>query len=118
MLSMRSATLMIALVMSSAGGCFVPYIDTTTGMTPRSPRPAPGPGAETARDRPAVTKKRVASKQPPSTLIAQDGTRCTTTEDRYRMVEVGDEEWCAWTGGESGESAMHSARRVPIEPRP
>ena len=40
--------------------------------------------------------KRVAGKEPPATLIAEDGTRCVVTEGRYRETEIGDEAWCVW----------------------
>jgi hypothetical protein len=40
--------------------------------------------------------KRVAGKESPVTLIAEDGTKCVVTEDRYRETRVGDEAWCVW----------------------
>ena len=40
--------------------------------------------------------KRVAGKEPPTTLIAEDGTKCVVTENRYRETNVGDEAWCVW----------------------
>jgi hypothetical protein len=40
--------------------------------------------------------KPVAGKEPPTTLIAEDGTKCVVTEDRYRETKVGDEAWCVW----------------------
>ena len=40
--------------------------------------------------------KRVAGKEPPTSLIAEDGTKCVVTEDRYRETKVGEEAWCVW----------------------
>ena len=40
--------------------------------------------------------KRVAGKEPPTTLIAQDGMKCRVTEGRYRETNIGDEAWCVW----------------------
>jgi hypothetical protein len=40
--------------------------------------------------------KRVAGKEPPTTLIADDGMRCVVTEARYRDTKIGDEAWCVW----------------------
>jgi hypothetical protein len=52
-----------------------------TGRTPRDIR---------------VDAKRVAGKEPPTTLIAEDGTKCVVTEGRYREIKIGDEAWCTW----------------------
>jgi hypothetical protein len=43
-----------------------------------------------------VSRKRVAAKEEPSTLVAEDGTRCTVTKSRFRKVDVGDWATCAW----------------------
>jgi hypothetical protein len=40
--------------------------------------------------------KRVAGKEPPTTLIAEDGTRCIVTEGRFRETEIGGDALCAW----------------------
>jgi hypothetical protein len=40
--------------------------------------------------------KRVAGKEPPTTLIAEDGTKCIVTESRFRETEVGNKAVCAW----------------------
>ncbi len=52
-----------------------------TGRTPRDLR---------------MDAKRVAGKERPATLIAEDGMKCVVTEDRYRETKVGDEAWCVW----------------------
>lgn len=40
--------------------------------------------------------KQVAAKEPPTILVAYDGTKCAVTEARYRETNVGDEAWCVW----------------------
>jgi hypothetical protein len=40
--------------------------------------------------------KYVAGKEPPTTLIAEDRTRCIVTESRYRETEIGSKVWCEW----------------------
>jgi hypothetical protein len=63
------------------------------GGGPRQTGATTGRGPTDAR----VDAKRVTGKEPPTTLIAQDGTRCVVTEGRYRETEIGSEVWCAWT---------------------
>jgi hypothetical protein len=46
-----------------------------------------------------VSAKRVTGKEPPTTLIAEDGTRCTVTEKRYDETRIGDQTLCAWRKG-------------------
>ena len=54
---------------------------TRTGRAPRDVR---------------MDAKPVAGKEPPTTLVAEDGTKCVVTESRYRDTKVGDEAWCVW----------------------
>ena len=51
------------------------------GMTPRNFR---------------MDSKRVGAKAPPTTLIAEDGTKCVVSEKKFRDTNVGDEAWCEW----------------------
>jgi hypothetical protein len=48
----------------------------------------------------ALTSKVVAGKEPPTTLIAEDASRCTVTEGRYREIQIGDRALCAWRTGD------------------
>ena len=70
-----------------------------------SPAPArvstPGPRAVKVEDGLELgwAKKRVITKQPPSTLIAQDGTICRVTSDRYKGTEIGRDTACDWQLG-------------------
>jgi hypothetical protein len=43
-----------------------------------------------------LLRKRVAGKEAPSLLLAQDGTSCPVTPERFRDVTVGDHEVCVW----------------------
>ena len=44
----------------------------------------------------AVSRKRVAAKEEPATLVADDGSRCRLTEGRFRKVREGDYVTCLW----------------------
>lgn len=65
------------------------------------------PGGGGAREMPTGTtsqgnrtsplgRKAVYGKEDPATFIAQDGTRCSVTEKRYRETALGEIVWCAW----------------------
>jgi hypothetical protein len=41
-------------------------------------------------------RKRVTAKQEPDRLIAEDGTACRVSAERFRAVEVGNDELCNW----------------------
>ena len=43
--------------------------------------------------------KRVLTKQEPSTLLAQDGTICRVTPDRFKSTEIGRDTACNWQPG-------------------
>ena len=58
---------------------------TATSIPTRGRAPTPG-----------VLRKRVAAKQDPNVLLAEDGTSCPVTADRYRDVSVGDHVVCMW----------------------
>jgi hypothetical protein len=53
---------------------------------------------EDAEPAPELARKLVIAKEPPTELIAEDGTRCLTTESRFKRTRVGFEAWCVWTG--------------------
>ncbi|HEX4931920.1 MAG TPA: hypothetical protein VFV33_02000, partial [Gemmatimonadaceae bacterium] len=50
-----------------------------------------------------LADKPVASKEPPTTLFAADGTRGLVTEEKFRNTVLGERVWCLWTrdGGQS-----------------
>jgi hypothetical protein len=98
----RAASLPLVVACSllaslSAGSC-APIRPMSMPNRGGDPREMPGSTAEprtTTRDLPTYLKV-VAGKEPPTTLIAHDGSRCTVTERRYRDVQVGDDALCAW----------------------
>ena len=65
------------------------------GTTDRPPGTPGGDVAGSPETR-TVMRKRVASKQEPYTLVAEDGTTCQVSADRFRDVKVGDAEVCLW----------------------
>jgi hypothetical protein len=67
------------------------------------PREMPGAGSTRGRgtwgDEVGLAAKHVAGKEPPSTLIAEDGSRCSATERQYRETSIGEKALCAWRTG-------------------
>jgi hypothetical protein len=54
-------------------------------------------------DRPAIQtpkagfrRKRVAGKSAPSDLVADDGTRCVVSAEKFEKTKPGDRVWCRW----------------------
>ena len=43
-----------------------------------------------------ATRKVVAGKERPRTLVATDDTRCQVDQQRFDRVEIGEEVWCLW----------------------
>ena len=43
-------------------------------------------------------RKVVIGKEAPLDLIADDGTRCETSKDRFERTKVGSKVWCLWSG--------------------
>jgi hypothetical protein len=41
-------------------------------------------------------RKTVSTKEPPSRLVAIDGTVCLVSASRYAEVDPGDRVWCDW----------------------
>jgi hypothetical protein len=72
------------------GGCVLPGGTVV--------RPIPGtPGAEVGSGPSrGLARKRVATKQEPYTLVAEDGTSCQVSADRFGDVSVGNAELCMW----------------------
>ena len=60
--------------------------------------PTPG-GVRVDQPRLGWATKRVLTKQEPETLIAQDGTICRVTSDRFRDTQVGRDTVCDWQPG-------------------
>jgi hypothetical protein len=43
-------------------------------------------------------RKLVIGKEAPLDLIADDGTRCETSKDRFERTKIGTKVWCLWSG--------------------
>ena len=73
-----------------------------TGPTPVGGPGLPSPGAPSPQGtgqgavESRMTTKRVAAKEGPTTLIADDRSRCAVTERKYRDTEIGDDVACDW----------------------
>jgi hypothetical protein len=62
--------------------------------------PGRGPGGTTTKVQDnALASKPVAGKEPPSTLIAEDGSRCLVPDRAYRETRIGAHVLCAWRTG-------------------
>ena len=82
--AVASLVALTACVLS--GGQRVEPIPGAAGVVVTSPQsPQRGP-----------SRKRVTTKQEPDLLIAEDGTSCRVSRDRYKEVEVGTDQLCSW----------------------
>ncbi len=45
-----------------------------------------------------LDRKLVISKEAPLDLVAEDGTRCQTSKDRFERTKIGSKVWCLWSG--------------------
>lgn len=90
--SLRRA-LFLALALS---GCVVPL--HTRGH--RSPEPTKELG-----------RKLVIGKEAPLDLVAEDGTRCQTSKDRFERTKIGSKVWCLWSGDPIRDSRQQTGAR-------
>lgn len=67
----------------------------TAGCRPRHIEPRPG-GVIVRSDRTGWYLKKVVAKDPPETLLAEDGTICRVSPERYRATAVGTALRCNW----------------------
>lgn len=85
-------TLRLILALLSAAGCILPGgqrvepLSGVVGVVVTSPS-MPNSG---------LMRKRVIAKQEPDLLLAEDGTSCRVSAERYRDVEVGTDQLCGW----------------------
>jgi hypothetical protein len=97
------------VTVAALSACTQPGRQTGTG--PRglpSPSEVQAPGslppvgaqAPTGRSTALASRKHVAEKEEPATLIANDKTRCTVTADRFKDTHVGDDAICDWRTGD------------------
>jgi hypothetical protein len=62
--------------------------------------PSVGTQSPTGRTTAVASRKRVAEKEEPATLIANDKTRCAVTADRFKDTHIGDDAICDWRTGD------------------
>jgi len=86
------------VVLAAQGACIAIPLGKQGPTRPESGDPG---GAEaraaTRRDGSAFGLKPVFGKQPPSLLLARDGTQCTVSEERFERTIIGRSVWCIWT---------------------
>lgn len=63
----------------------------------------PIPGFEQVRG-PDLERKPVTGKKEPTLLVADDGSRCNTTRERWERARTGQRVWCVWVGGTADEA--------------
>ncbi|MFN2564050.1 MAG: hypothetical protein ABR499_03455 [Gemmatimonadaceae bacterium] len=85
------------LALSAAHGCVRPIVPGVPGlgMDTLSIRRPPGDHGRRG-ELIQVSEKVVAGKQAPSTLLAEDGSRCTVTKKRFEDTREGDRATCGW----------------------
>ena len=76
--------LILATLLAAAGSC-----------APRHVEPRPG-GIIVRSDRVGWYLKKVTAKDPPETLLAEDGTICRVAPERFRSTSVGTLVRCNW----------------------
>ena len=69
-------------------------------LQPAGSLPSIGTQSPTGRAAATASRKKVAEKEEPATLIANDRTRCTVTADRFKNTRVGDDAICDWRTGD------------------
>ena len=69
-------------------------------LQPAGSLPSVGTQSPTARTTATASRKRVAEKEEPATLIANDKTRCTVTANRFKDTHIGDDAICDWRTGD------------------
>jgi hypothetical protein len=85
------------LGLSTANGCIRPIVPGVPGLgmdTLSIRRPPRDHGRRD--DVYQVSQKIVAGKEAPSTLIAEDGSRCSVTKRRFQETREGDRATCSW----------------------
>jgi len=86
------------MVLAAQGACIVVPMGKRSPTRPEDRDPGnPAARGATRRDGPAFGLKLVYGKQPPSFLIARDGTQCGVSEEKFERTIIGRSVWCVWT---------------------
>jgi len=82
----------------TVGGCGVVGLGSLGSRTPSDRTLPKGPQAA-GRSEPSreSSRKKVASKEAPNTLVADDRTICFVTPEDFRAISIGDSISCVWT---------------------
>ena len=89
--------LLVAMMTTSVTACSKMQSLRRPGMMVGGDRQLPGTATPSdEREIVGPSKKSVSGKEPKTTLIALDGSRCHVTEKRYRETTIGEKVWCAW----------------------
>jgi hypothetical protein len=89
---MKVAAVIATLLLIQAGCRWNP------GQSLRPPGKIRPPGeAKPAQQGTSLGRKTVASKEPPGTLIAADGSSCIVPEKQFAETVVGTSATCLWT---------------------
>ena len=94
---------LISRIFSSAllvgqGACVaivIPGIDQSSDPDARGKQRGVGQGF-TIMESPAFGSKAVVGKRPPNLLIAQDGSQCTVSHEKFGQVALGRPMVCIW----------------------
>ncbi|MDB4876594.1 MAG: hypothetical protein JWM41_3040 [Gemmatimonadetes bacterium] len=92
---MRGRIGLIVLIGLSSVGCT--HIHSGAGSAPVDRRMPPSmiPPSAADRDQRSATK-RVSDKEAPSDLVATDASRCSVSEEDFRLAEIGKSFTCDW----------------------
>jgi hypothetical protein len=83
--------LVVALVLC-AQGCYFHF--KRGGIPPVLPKDYATPSDRASR--PGFGPKLVSGKEPPTRLLARDGTSCVVTQKKYDSAVLGQSIWCSW----------------------
>jgi hypothetical protein len=72
--------------------------------------PLPIRGLHGGDQPPSLDRKLVVGKDAPVTLVAEDGTLCITSRDRFEQTRIGSEVWCVWSGVKDASRAARFKR--------
>ena len=98
--SRRPRGALLTAIAVAGGTCALPRVSPPVapgGVVRPSEPAAERTGVESARpDRPELGPKRVARKEHPDVVYAEDGTGCRVDREKFEKTQMGDDLWCVW----------------------
>lgn len=88
------AILILGLI--AVAGCWRSRMERPTLGGGRPPTTVTAAGSSAEMRDPSLSQKTVTSKEPPTMLVAFDGSTCLVTDKRYRETVIGEKAWCVW----------------------